>query len=149
MRSLLVLLMMTFFTYRRYGSLTEAVMDVWWMWFETRFDHYPRVNGVRASRAQLKLAEQLHAPAVNYKVGKRYIDVAFPKEKIAVEYNGALYHKDKAKDMKRAKELTRKGWKVLIIQVKSGFPDVRWVKHQIAVLKKYKRKKVKYIEWEN
>lgn len=44
----------------------------------------------------------------------RYIDIAYPKEKIGFEYDGEFYH-NKRKDRKRDKELKRIGWKVIHI----------------------------------
>lgn len=139
------LLTILFSFYRRYHSWFDACMHVFWTLVDT--NKYPTVNGVKASQAQLDLAEQLGSKYVNYRIGKRYADIAFPKDRLVVEYNGAKFHPNKAADLKRARELTRRGWKVLIIQVYNGTPNAGWVKQQMSKLKSYKRRNILYVEW--
>lgn len=148
--TLFLLGLMTWTAYKQNKSLVGAVLATTEAFL--KIDRpAKKVRGVAVSQAQLDLAEQLGVPAnyVNYKVGKRYIDIALVRDKIAIEYNGAIWHKDKAKDISRAKELTKRGWRVLIIQVYSGFPDINWVKEQVKQLKSYKKKKILYVKWRN
>lgn len=49
---------------------------------------YKLVNGIRASKPQIKIAQLLQAEDyINYRVGRKSIDVALPKQNIAVEYD--------------------------------------------------------------
>lgn len=96
---------------------------------------FPRVNGVLASRAQIKLAKSLRIKHINYKVGNRYIDIAIPGRKIAIEYNGVYWHKgNEEQDRKRAQELIDQGWKVLVINSKGKIPSVSFVRQHINKL---------------
>jgi len=79
---------------------------------------FPKVNGVAASKAQLELARNLRAKDrhINYKACGYYIDIALPRRKIAIEYNGKFWHQHKKrKDQRRVNQLNRCGWKVLSI----------------------------------
>ncbi len=57
---------------------------------------------------------------LQYKIGKCRIDIAFPKEKLAIECDGAQYHRANVqqleRDQKRDKYLARKGWRTLRIE---------------------------------
>lgn len=131
--------------YKRHKSWIDAGLAVW----SSIVSDVEYVNGAKVSKAQLKLAQKLDVPVehINYKAGRYYIDIAFPDEKIAVEYNGAIWHKDKSKDVQRAKNLAKMGWKVLIIQVQSGFPDVDWVISKIEALRDKPNQKYWYVVW--
>lgn len=48
----------------------------------------PRVNGVFASFPQINIGKRLGAK-VNYRVLKKWIDIAIPESKIAIEYDGS------------------------------------------------------------
>ncbi|MDZ4343573.1 MAG: phage minor head protein, partial [Candidatus Binatia bacterium] len=43
----------------------------------------------------------------------RYIDVALPQHRIALEYEGSHWHKDEEKDLTRIEQLSEQGWRVL------------------------------------
>jgi very-short-patch-repair endonuclease len=47
-----------------------------------------------------------------YPVGRFFVDFGNPKAKVAVECDGAAFHKDKAKDAARDAALGEMGWKV-------------------------------------
>lgn len=47
-----------------------------------------------------------------YPVGRFFVDFANPVAKVAIECDGAEFHKDKAKDAARDRELSAMGWKV-------------------------------------
>ncbi|MGC4396013.1 endonuclease domain-containing protein [Hydrogenophaga sp. T2] len=47
-----------------------------------------------------------------YPVGRFFVDFANPRAKVAIECDGAQYHKDKAKDQRRDDELSAMGWRV-------------------------------------
>lgn len=46
--------------------------------------------------------------------GTRFIDIAFPEQMLAVEYDGLYWHPEK--DFQRDKELTVLGWKVIYVR---------------------------------
>jgi len=46
------------------------------------------------------------------KIKNRFIDIAFPKYKVAIEYDGDYWHQDKKKDEERDKEIEDMGWKI-------------------------------------
>lgn len=77
---------------------------------------------VPTSKAQLNLAKQMGVSnrAINFHSCGYYIDIALFDRKIAVEYNGRIWHPDHAKDKERAKRITRCGWKVLLIYADNG-----------------------------
>ncbi len=52
----------------------------------------------------------------NYPIGGYKVDVAFPKQKVAIEVDGWAFHSDPeafAKDRKRQNNIALLGWKVL------------------------------------
>ena len=51
---------------------------------------------------------------VKTKIGTKYIDVAIPELKIAIEYDGEYWHKGNEKQDKiRQKAIEKQGWEVL------------------------------------
>lgn len=75
-----------------------------------------RVNGQKVSRPQVAIHEMIGGE-LNYPLARYRIDVAFPDERIAVEYDGWFWHSE-ARDARRDRYLFRHGWKVL--RIKSG-----------------------------
>ena len=65
-----------------------------------------------------KLKERFPDAELEYKIGSRLIDIAIPSKKLAIEYDGAHWHQDRAKDMKRDWELLGLGW--ITIRVNSS-----------------------------
>ena len=47
-----------------------------------------------------------------YPVGRVFVDFANPRAKVAIECDGAAYHRDHARDRERDAELIRRGWSV-------------------------------------
>lgn len=91
-------------------------------WVKAHPERHPnRTMGLGASKPQKLLFKRAHkfygAPELNFpiKVGGcvRYIDVALPLEKIALEYDGSYWHKDAAADQLRDQQLQQAGWTVL------------------------------------
>ncbi len=79
---------------------------------------YPLIHGVPASKTQIELALAMGVKEkyVNYPLGGYYVDIALPRKRIAIEYNGKFWHQHKSKeDMRRVKALNRCGWRVLSI----------------------------------
>jgi very-short-patch-repair endonuclease len=126
---------------RQYGLTTEQ------LWRELQ--RYRRRRGVVQARelalkaspmaespreSWLRLAildSNLPAPVPQYWVKEHGVDVyrldhAYPKSKIAVEYDGELYHdysdEQRAADQRRRDWLRRRGWTVIVV-TKSGFTD--------------------------
>lgn len=61
------------------------------------------------------ISNQLY-PVPQYRVGKYFIDLAFPHQMVAIECDGKAYHsspKQKAHDRKKDKYLKDRGWTVL------------------------------------
>lgn len=50
-----------------------------------------------------------------YKLASYYIDCAIPSLRIAVEYQGAYWHQDMAKEERRAKTIRDLGWKLVLV----------------------------------
>ena len=48
-----------------------------------------------------------------HSIKRYYVDFAFPEHKIAIEVDGAYWHKDKEKDLKRQQDIELEGWTVL------------------------------------
>ena len=92
-----------------------------------------RVNGVLASRPQTALARMVSGQ-INYREGTKYIDVALPAEKIAIEYDGWYWHKDKQeRDRERAQELIKSGWSVVSIKCRCEIPTRKEMRDAIFV----------------
>lgn len=90
------------------------------------------VNGKRVSGVQIKLAKFLKAK-LNYKVGDRYIDCAFPDKKIAIEYDSYYYHGDRD-DRPRNKEILDAGWKLWRIRSNWAIPKKHTAEYAINQL---------------
>ena len=90
------------------------------------------VNGKRVSGVQVKLAEFLKAE-LNYRVGDRYIDCAFPDKKIAIEYDSYYYHGDRD-DRPRNKEILEAGWKLWRIRSNWAIPKKHIAEYAINQL---------------
>lgn len=80
------------------------------------------VNGVNCSKQQTniyKMIPLMKNPELNYKTNGKYIDIAIPDQKIAIEYDSWCYHYNKQdEDRIRVNLLINEGWKVL--SIKSG-----------------------------
>ena len=64
----------------------------------------------------------------NYKVGPHWLDFAIVEHKIAIECDGAYWHKDEEKDKLRDQKLEAQGWSALI-QLKDGIESTyQWYK---------------------
>jgi hypothetical protein len=72
------------------------------------------------SRPQIKLfnlVRSIYSDAVlNYPCMNYSIDVAIPSRKIAIEYDGSYWHKNKEKDKDRQRKIEAEGWKVIRYQ---------------------------------
>jgi hypothetical protein len=107
-------------------------------------------NGIKTSWVALNLHKQLidfgyHTSEKdhNYKVEQtskgRYIDIAIPKLKIAIEYDSQRYHKNNlSRDLKKTKELQKAGWKVLRIRAYNSLPRISTIIKRIEKLKNNK-----------
>ena len=74
------------------------------------------INGVLTSAQQREIANMVQGK-LNYLVAGKYIDIALPNEKIAIEYDGWWWHKNKQEeDEVRKQEMLNKGWRVLTIK---------------------------------
>lgn len=79
---------------------------------------YPLINGVPASKAQIELALSMNIKEkyVNYPLCGYFVDIALPRKRVAIEYDGRFWHQRKRKDdLARARAINRCGWKVLSI----------------------------------
>jgi len=60
------------------------------------------------------LAKSIYEDAkINYTCKNYSIDIAIPSLKIAIEYDGSFWHKNKEKDEKRQREIELEGWKFI------------------------------------
>ena len=84
------------------------------------------------SGVQIKLAKFLKAE-LNYRVGDRYIDCAFPDKKIAIEYDSYYYHGDRD-DRPRNKEILEAGWKLWRIRSNWAIPKKHIAEYAINQL---------------
>ena len=95
---------------------------------------YSLYRGVPVSKVQLRLAERLRVPEkyINFKVGPYYIDVALPRYRIAIEYNGWFWH-DSAdkKQWCRTGYLLDKGWNIIIIKGRAEVPTMAILKQAL------------------
>lgn len=62
-----------------------------------------------------------------YPAGRFFLDFANPKARVAIECDGAAFHQDIAKDVRRDRELAQLGWQVYRIPgwmcVRDNYPD--------------------------
>lgn len=95
------------------------------------------VNGVKASKPQLQIADMLDGEA-NYPVGSRYVDVALVDKKVAIEYDCWFWHGDKTEeDRERAQEIINEGWSVLAIKTNAKIPTKQQILDAIEQLEGY------------
>lgn len=126
-------------------SIKEAISNVMyfflWLFEPKQTGAYPVVNGAPASKSQLELAYRMGVrdKHINYKVCGYFIDIALPKQRIAVEYDSIYFHKNTyEKDRARAAKLAGCGWKVLSIYT-DKIPPAEFVFLEIEKLKKSKK----------
>jgi len=91
---------------------------------------YPLIHGVPASKTQIELALAMGIKEkhVNYSLCGYYVDIALPRKRIAIEYNGKFWHQNKRReDLRRVRNLNRCGWRVLsILSDKQPPADLVW-----------------------
>jgi len=63
-----------------------------------------------------KLVVSGFRPEKQYPIGYYFTDLAFPKEKIAIEYDGKIHQGNEDEDVKRQEEIKKLGWKVFRIK---------------------------------
>lgn len=93
-------------------------------------------NGHRTSSQQRELNGMLGGE-LNYRIGKQSIDIALNISgiKIAIEYDGWYWHKDKiVHDIKKSENLIKRGWKVLRIKSRHAIPTLDDIKFRIEHL---------------
>lgn len=111
------------------------------LWAKNRNEYgYILHHGVAVSKVQLKLAVLLGVSSeyINYPIGPYYADIAYPEDKIVIEYDGWHWHKNKD-DYERTQYLLRRGWKVIKIKSNSKLPYRATVRQMIVRAKKGKR----------
>jgi len=76
-------------------------------------------------------------PISQFKIGKYYVDFAFPDYLLAVEYDGKIHLDNPVKDYKRHKEIEKMGWHILRIMNKEkgyvvmfDFQEIGFTKYQ-------------------
>lgn len=109
----------------------------WWSCgkheWETRFSYIQSgarcpecqglVNGFKASRPQRALAEMIGGE-LNFHLAPYSIDIAFPDERIAIEYDCSFWHKGKEEyDANRDEYMIARGWRVLRIKSRKALPS--------------------------
>jgi very-short-patch-repair endonuclease len=69
------------------------------------------------SKPQFKLfnlvKEEYPNAMLNFPISYYLVDVAIPERKIAIEYDGSYWHKDKEKDLKCQQKIEAHGWSVI------------------------------------
>ena len=95
------------------------------------------VNGAKASKIQVQIAGMLGAE-VNYKIGKRYIDIALLDQHIAIEFDCWYWHGNQAEeDRARAQEIINAGWSVLAIKGSKMIPTRKQIDNALEQLGTY------------
>jgi very-short-patch-repair endonuclease len=95
---------------------------------------YRLYKGVPVSKVQMELARLLRVPKqnINYKVGYYYADIAYPKDKIIIEYNGWFWHsRNSQKDAARTGYLLQHGWSLIIIKSNQQLPAIAVVRQAL------------------
>jgi len=69
----------------------------------------------KTSRVQVSIFRSLCRRGIkgirlNYRVGRLFVDIAFPQRRIAIEIDGMPWHLNKAKDRRRNRRIRRLGW---------------------------------------
>lgn len=103
---------------------------------------YCLYRGVPVSKVQLRIAERLKVPEqhINYPVGYYYADIAFPKDRIIIEYNGWHWHqKNVAHDQRRTGFLLDQGWNLIIIKSEVEVPTMAVLKQALYRARKGER----------
>jgi hypothetical protein len=80
------------------------------------------VNGKRVSKIQLRMHEMIGGE-VNYKLNGCWVDVGFPDDKVAVEFDCWYWHKDKQeKDARRNQRIRNAGWSLVCVLAERELP---------------------------
>lgn len=116
--------------------LRELVMTAVEKWIEPPRNEagYKLYKGVPVSKVQLELARLLKIPRrnINYQIGYYYADIAYPQDKILIEYNGWFWHKGKSQqDARRTGYLLSQGWSLIIIKSNQQLPAIVVVKQAL------------------
>lgn len=99
------------------------------------------VNGKLTSSQQRAIAEMISG-VLNHRQELKYIDVALPDKKIAIEYDGWYWHQgNEQRDKQRTNELLDSGWRVLVVKSSKKIPSKKTV---IQCLKELER--TNYVE---
>jgi len=98
-------------------------------------------NGIATSWSALKLNEMIPNGLHNYYTGILWnhhninVDIALIEEKIAIEYDGLYWHKNKTETDKQQTELLIKaGWKVLRISANRALPTQQQLDSYLTIL---------------
>lgn len=96
-----------------------------------------RVNGLCVSKLQRQLCKMLPSDGIlNYRIGPKAIDIALPKEKIAIEYDGWFWHGHNVDyDKQRDANLLAIGWKILRIRSGRKLPTQNQLDNSLAQLR--------------
>lgn len=109
-------------------------------------------NGVRCSYKQQEL-QSMTGGILNYKVrrpGHRTIlvDIAIPKEKIAIEYDEWYWHRNKLEQDKQRRDfLLDCGWRVLRVKARDNLPSRQELFSAFQKLKKQKYVEITLENW--
>lgn len=71
-------------------------------------------------------------PIPQFQIGKYFIDLALPKYRLAIEYDGKIHLENPVKDFKRQEEIITMGWDIIRIMNKDGFYRVMFNYEKIA-----------------
>lgn len=93
-----------------------------------------RVNGIMASNQQIQIGNMLGGK-VNYRVGRKFADVALPNKKILIEYDCWFWHGNKEKeDKERVEVFLNRGWRVFVIKSKNLVPKIDVIEKYLSLL---------------
>ena len=80
------------------------------------------------SKPQVKIFEIINelypSSIMNYPFLNYSLDIAIPSLKIVIESDGSYWHKDEKYDLKRQKEIERKGWKFIRYKNINSIKDI-------------------------